>query len=262
MKKLIYQVAVGKPSHLYTWCMDSVKTYCERHGIDHHIQTEAVLKIAPDPKATGRSHDATAKYGGFLPIFEKENAFSRFPEYDQILILDADIFVRADAPNIFDDLQKNTDFAGVIERDMPITPAYSRKIIAYSKGQYGPLLDVNWTPNSKGHEFYNMGLMLMNKSITTHLNGQSPTEFIRRPEFKRFVDGTGKWKWSTDQTLLNYWVRKSQMNQQHLSWKWNALYRGVCDRNIPEAHFIHFFLKDHLPQKGENVNMLKDIVGV
>jgi hypothetical protein len=65
---------------------------------------------------------------------------------------------------------------------------------------------------------------------------------ITRPEFKRFVDGIGNWKWSTDQTLLNYWIKKEKMKVKNLSWQWNALYTAVEDRRIKEAHFIHFFL--------------------
>ena len=76
------------------------------------------------------------------------------------------------------------------------------------------------------------------------------------PEFKRFVDGEGAWKWSTDQTLLNYWVRKENMNLQPLNFKWNALYTAVNPKHIRSAHFVHFFLKDKLPNRGENVEEL------
>lgn len=43
------------------------------------------------------------KYGGYLPIYEKENAFDYLDDYDQIAIIDADIYIRPDAPNIFED---------------------------------------------------------------------------------------------------------------------------------------------------------------
>ena len=70
----------------------------------------------------------------------------------------------------------------------------------------------------------------------------------------------GAWKWSTDQTLLNYWIKKENMVQQELSWKWNALYTAIPDQNIKEAHFVHFFLKDKLPNGGENVEELMEKV--
>ena len=100
----------------------------------------------------------------------------------------------------------------------------------------------------------------MNKKISKYLNGQTGKQFIQRPEFKGFVDGLGPWKWSTDQTLWNYWVRKEKMTQQHLDWKWNALYTAVPNDKIKEAHFVHFFLKDKLPNRGEDVTALMEAV--
>jgi len=98
-----------------------------------------------------------------------------------------------------------------------------------------------------------MGLMVMNKSFSSYLGGLSAKEWITQPKFQGFIDGRGKWKWSTDQTLLNYFVKKAGMKVKHLDWRWNALYKGILDNKLSEAHFIHFFLKDHLPSKGEHI---------
>ena len=101
--------------------------------------------------------------------------------------------------------------------------------------------------------------MVMNKSIAKHLKGQTPKEFIQRAEFKGFIDGLGAWKWSTDQTLLNYWIKKNKMNTTSLHWKWNGLY--TANTKINECNFIHFFLKDKLPNRGENVEeLMKDVL--
>ena len=258
MKRLIYQVYVGKPSRLYDHCIQSVIDYCGRHGINHIVQRTPILKIKPDVFSTNRSKESYEKHGGFLPIYEKENAFEAFTLYDQVAIVDADIWIRDGAPNIFDDLGEEYDFGGVLERDMPITPQYQQKIINYSRMQYEPLHGkvADFTPNKSGYEFMNMGLMVMNKKIDKYLRGDTPREFITRPEFKDFVDGEGAWKWSTDQTLLNTWIRKEKMNIKRLDWKWNALYKGVRDDKIKEAYFVHFFLKDLLPERGENVEEL------
>lgn len=259
MKRMIYQVYVGKPSRLYDHCTASVAMYCQEHGIDHIVQTTPILKIKPDVFATNRSKESYEKHGGFLPIYEKENAFDYFDRYDQICIVDADIWIRPNSPNIFDSVDPSVDFAGVIERDMPIQPWYAQKIDNYSRMQYQSLHSkVDFSPGKHGFEFYNMGLMMMNKSIYKYIN-ESAKDFITRPEFKDFVDGQGPWKWSTDQTLLNYWVRKEKMKQQHLNWRWNALYTAVKDP--ASAHFVHFFLKDKLPSAGENVTQLmKDVM--
>lgn len=260
MKRLIYQVYVGRRSKLYDLCTNSVSDYCKKYNIDHVVQRTPILRIKPDVFSTNRSKESYEKHGGYLPIYEKENAFSYWSDYDQIAIIDADIWIRPDSPNIFDELTPEYDFGGVVEREMPITEQYRQKIYNYSRMQYGPIrLDWKWDDKSGG-EFMNMGMMLMNKSMSKYLKGQTPHQFINRPEFKQFVDGMGPWKWSTDQTLLNTWIKQEKMNVKHLDWRWNALFKGVKDEHIKDAHFVHFFLKDKLPNRGENVEELMKYV--
>ncbi len=239
-------------THLYDFCTTSVRDYAKAIGADYKLQTIPILKIKPNPFTTGRSKEAVDRLG-YLPIFEKENAFDYFPEYDQIAIIDSDVWIRLGSPSIFNEIG-DADFAGVVERDMPITNEYLRKIINYSQMQYSSIKNVNFDPNSKGYRFYNMGVMLMNKSIMKYLNGESAKQFLERPEFQPFVDGVGTWKWSTDQTLLNTWVVHSGMRHKGIDWKWNGLYS--VNTRIKECHFVHFFLRDKLPERGENIKEL------
>jgi hypothetical protein len=253
MKRLIYQVYVGKKSKLYDHCTASVKAYCKEQSIDYVCQTTPILFIKPDPFMTNRSHEATARLG-YLPIYEKENAFVYLKTYDQVAIIDSDIWIRPGSPNIFSDIQLDVDFAGVVEREMPITPEYKNKIINYSRMQYSSIRNVDWKWNDAGGEFMNMGMMVMNKSISKYFNNETPAQFLKRPRFKPFVDGVGAWKWSTDQTLLNTWIKEESMKVQNLHWKWNGLY--TANTKIKDCHFVHFFLKDKLPDHGENVDQL------
>ena len=272
-KRLIYQVYTGKRSKLYDHCTASVKAYAEdinekespNNKVDYIIQTQPIMKIKPDVFATNRSKESYEKYGGFLPIYEKENAFNYWDRYDQIAIIDADVWVRPGTENIFNVMNHETEFAGMAERTAPILPWYKEKLIGYTKMQYSSLTDVDWRWNESGAHFYNMGVMLLNRHIVQYLKGKSKRyetgrEFIERPEFKRFVDGLGAWKWSTDQTLLNYWVKKEKMEQQELSWKWNALYTAISNEDAKKAYFVHFFLKDKLPNRGEDVEKLMEDV--
>jgi hypothetical protein len=245
-RRLVYQISVGETPAFYKDCIASVAAYCQRFGIDHIVQTEPILNIRPVKSA--RSENALRL--GYLPIYEKETAFGYLDRYRQIAVIDADVYIRPPAPNLFDELQGAT-FAGVLERDMPLTPAYLDKIQKYSKAQHGPLVDVDWKWNERGSAFYNMGVMLFSDRLREYLNGETPRQFIQRPEFERFVNGEGHWKWSTDQTLLNYWIKKNRMKTRDLSWKWNALYGGV--KSVEPAHFIHFFLSAKLPGKGSEI---------
>ena len=242
---LIYQACLGEVPGFYADCIASVERYCDRFGLAHVGQREPILKISP--LNSQRSTNATRL--GYLPIYEKENAFSCFEQHQKVLILDADIYIRDCAPNIFE--QSSTDFAGVVERQMPLSVQYFNKIRKYSDGQYKRLDDVDWNWNDNGAEFFNMGVMLMDLGITKHLDGQTPEQFLRRPEFERFVNGEGHWKWSTDQTLLNYWVRSSGMTVKHLDWRWNALYGAVQD--VSAAYFVHFFLSAKMQRKGAEI---------
>lgn len=261
--RMIYQVAVGKPSKLYDACIESVRQYCKKHDIKHIILTQPKLRIKPDIFATNRSEESYMKYGGYLPIYEKENAFEYLDDYDQIAIVDADIYIREDAPNIFDDFGTTHAYGCVCEREMDIQSWYVKKIQNYSRMQYEVLhkRGLDFKPNKYGYEFFNMGLILLNsKLFKPYLKGQSPHDFLMRMEFKDFVDGQGAWKWSTDQTLLNYFLKKYNIPTKHMDNKWNGLYSAV--NNLDECHFVHFFLKDKLPNKGENVEeLLKSING-
>jgi alpha-N-acetylglucosamine transferase len=260
MKQMIYQVAVGNQSSLYQHCIRSVNQYCNKYNIQHIVQTNPILKIKPDLKRTGRSKEAVQRLG-YLPIFEKENAFSHINDFDQIAIIDSDIYVRPDAPNIFEDLPNQYAFGAVAERELPCAKKYKSKIRKYSKSAFSNLTDVDWKWNELGAEFYNMGMMVINcKQFAPYLKGQSPKEFISRKEFKDFVDGVGFYKWSTDQMLLNWWVKKEKIPTKNLDWRWNGLYKGIDDNRLSEAYFVHFFLKDHLPQKGENVPALMEAI--
>ena len=261
-KRVIYQVYVGKRSKLYDHCVESVKDYCKLHNIEHVVQRQPILKIKPDVFATNRSKESYEKHGGFLPIFEKENAFTYLKTNNQVAIIDADIWIRPDSPNIFDEVPAEYDFGGVLEREMPTTVQYTYKISNYTRMQYGmnPLQNLFDWKHSGGANFYNMGMMVLNTGFQEYLKGQTPMQFLMRPEFKAFIDGMGNWKWSTDQTLLNVFVKESKMSVKNLSFEWNGLFTGIEMNRIPECHFVHFFLKDKLPNNGENVEELMKYV--
>jgi hypothetical protein len=241
MKHLIYQVAVGEQQDLYEICIQSVVRYCERWDIAHVVQREPILRIRP--RSNHRSEHSLRL--GYLPIFEKENAFAYLDQYDSVLILDSDVYIRHDAPDIFA-VQGSEPFAGVVERDMPLTSRHAAKIKKYSQAQYGPLVtEADFAWNDRGAAFFNMGVMLLRADLAAHLRGESAGEFIQRPEVQRFVDGQGSWRWSTDQTLLNYWLRRESIPTQCLDWRWNCLYGAVTSEAVRESYFLHFFLAQH-----------------
>lgn len=259
MKRLIYQVCLGeqKNSRLYKHCIESVKQYCYNYNIEHIVQGEPILKIKPDVFSTNRSPESYGKHGGFLPIYEKENAFTFLDQYDQIAIIDADIYIRPDAQNVFEEMDSSFAFGAVAEREMDCQDWYVQKINNYSHMQYNALHSdkLNFKPNQRGYEFFNMGMIVINSQMfKPYLKGQDPYNFLMRYEFKDFIDGKNAWKWSTDQTLLNYFLKKYNVPVKHISPRFNGLFTAV--NNIKECNFVHFFLKDKLPERGESVEEL------
>jgi len=247
----------NQSSKLYEKCIESVSNYCQKHDIVHYVQRSAKLKIKPNPFSSNRSTDSYQKHGGFLPIYEKENAFDELDNYDQIAIVDSDIYIREDAPNIFEDFGTKNAFGCVFEREMPINDNYKMKIRNYSQMQYerlqSPIND--FKPNECGFEFANMGLILLNcEKFKPFLGGDSAHKFLSRVEFQDFVDGKYAWKWSTDQTLLNFFLKKYDVPVKHMDAKWNGLFGA--NTQIESCHFVHFFLKDLLVDQGENVEEL------
>lgn len=280
-KCMVYQVCIGD-NPLYRHCVKSVEAYCLKHGFSHFVQTKPLLQIRPDPFNTDRSRESYEKYAkhqwvesgngegfhfntghGFLPIFEKENAFASeyFDEWERIAVIDADVFIRPDAGDVFEEFGNQHAFGAVAEREMKLQPWYVKKIISYSIMQYGKLHShaVDFAPGARGFEFFNMGVMTVNtRKFRKYLKGQTPRQFLSRPEFKDFVDGKGAWKWSTDQTLLNWFLKKEKISVKHLNPSFNGLFNAV--ENIEECDFVHFFLKDKLPNKGENVEELMGMI--
>jgi lipopolysaccharide biosynthesis glycosyltransferase len=258
MKRLIYQVAVGNPPPFYQVCIDSVASYVQQvndhpmeANIDHIVQREPTIRLRP--VNSHRSELAVERYG-YLPHFEKANMFNYLDEYDQIVYIDADIFIKDSAPNIFGELDFDTTMAGIRECDMPLPPAFMNKVKEYSYGQYGMLKEMKAIDTSKGIPFYNTGVLAFNtKELKPFLNGETADEFVRREEFERFVNGEGKWKWASDQTPLNWWFVKENMKLKNLDWRWNALYDGVDNKMLSQSHFVHFFLATKLQKKGVDI---------
>lgn len=249
MRTLIYQVAVGETPAFYGPCMASVERYASRIGASYIRQTEPTLRIVP--KRSHRSENAMRL--GYLPIFEKEAALAHLGEYDAVAIIDADIYAMDSAGDVFE-AAGGADFAGVLERDLPLLPQFRKKVVQYSQQQYRGLTGVNWDWRPIGAAFYNMGMMVLGAGARQYLNGQTPREFIQRPEFEPFVNGEGMYRWSTDQTLLNWWVKRTGMRTVNLPWRWNALHSYVEPEALkPPPFFVHFNCAKNYPRGGAEI---------
>ena len=261
MKKLIYQVCIGPKSKLYEYCTASVKAYAEKINAEYIIQSEPILRITPNPFMNQREGKTGGwKNIGYMPIFEKENVFDHFKDYDLCCVIDADIYIRPTAPDIFEDFDQNYAVGSVYECDLPINDEYAQKINSYSRML--SMFQLNWDVRQRtGYSFFNSGVMMYNSNkMLKILKGMSPKEFLDQYELQDFINGVGPLKWQSDQMTLNYWFKKNKVDVQRMNWKWNCLYTTVNNEDLKNSYFIHFFLKDHLPNKGENVDELRKLI--
>ncbi len=262
MKRAIYQVAVGPQSKLYKHCIESVRQYARSIGAEHIVQTQPLLWIKPDPFTGQRSKESYEKYGGFLPIFEKENVFGTFKNFDQVAVIDADIYIKPSSPNVFDTISTDCHFGAQYERELPVNEKYKRQIIKYSREQLTNSVckkyEKEWDfDHPNGGAFFNSGMLVYNCApMLEKLGSTTPKRFMQRPEFRDFIDGIGPFRWQTDQIMLNYWAKKDNLTVEEVDWKYNALFSALEPGKISEAHFVHFFMRHKLPKNGECIDEL------
>lgn len=230
MNRLVYQVCLGPRRPLWDRCIASVRAYCQRHGFTHLLQTEPVLRIVPIKSA----RSANALRLGYLSVFEKWNAYPLLRDYDEIALLDADVYAHPNAASIFEAVPEGFDFAAAIETTMPVTPAYAQKLRSYAQAQYGDSL----------RPFMNLGVQVVRPSFLRCFEGREMREFIMQPRFAKYVNGEGAYRWQTEQTLTNDWLRDCGASVFPFPWQWNALYGAL--RSLEGAQLVHFFLSDHL----------------
>lgn len=260
MKRLIFQVYVSHRSKLYDVCTESVKQYATSIGVDYHCQTTPKLKVKPDLFQSNRSRESWEKYGGYIPIFEKENFIDYLKDYDQICIIDGDIWIRPDSPNVFDQFNSDYDMAAVYETEMPTDQSYSRRVKQYAMEQLAPMPQFDWN----GNHFFNSGMLIYDNNIKPKIKQKTAREFIDRIDFQDFINGKGPWKWQGDQIMLNYFAKKEKINVQHLDFKWNCLYNpyfgGIDLKLVKQSHFIHFFQAVKLREYAKDVEGLIKLV--
>ena len=46
------------------------------------------------------------------------------------------------------------------------------------------------------------------------------------------------------------------MKQKHLDLKWIGLFNAIPHEKMQQAHFLHFFHKDIIPNEGEDIETL------
>lgn len=203
------------------YSVQSWKYYCKRHNIDLFILNDdniyEIKKIYDLP-----SHE--------FPIWFKEYIYKFGQGYDKIGLVDSDTMIRWDAPNIFD-LIDGEKFYGVND-----------------------LCDLNWLFGSISdrqrffpdinidiNKYLNAGVLFFGKKhlplFETFLNF-----YLENKDEIQSIKGGGK-----EQTLLNFWLQKHNVEIELLNPEWNLL--SIHRKNMFQNNWqlkidpIPYFLK-------------------
>ena len=125
MNKLIITMQIGrKGKDIWRLCTPYIERYAERIGADFKIHTEA--------------QDRFKDLSFYLNKF---GMLQWFPKYEQILMIDSDVFITPDAPNIFIDHPDTDTFYGVDEsytdRAHIVQPYIDKYKIDWELSEYG-----------------------------------------------------------------------------------------------------------------------------
>lgn len=268
-KNLIYQVYCGPNNPLYNVCIDSAKRYCNIHGIDHIVQKDPILKILPQKNPSldlnilqKRDHNSNPKrlidvlQLGYWSEFEKFNAFDyRHKGYDNICMLDADIYIKDNSPNIFNEIG-NYNVAAHYTMNKPL-PSKEHVVFIqkYYEQNYGFLRNFVNLPYVRIHgidviNIITNSLMIVQSNFLNRVFGDcGVSEWLKKEENRIFIDRIDSIEYSGigDTVLSNFWIWKNGICAKQIDWRFNLYYRHtlheirqVHEAMLERAFFVHF----------------------
>ena len=190
-KNLIYMVAIDhntseyKNSDYSQYSIKSWKYWCEVNDVDFMLITE--------------HDDRLGK-----PIWNKELIFEKAEGYDKIGIVDSDTMIKWDAPNIFE--MYDDEFCGVLD-NVNLKWVYD-SLQVYGKFFDGIDIDID--------EYINAGVLFFTDKHLSMFENIFNFYIKNREELDNWNKGGGK-----EQTILNYFLKKSDFKRKFLNPSWN-----------------------------------------
>jgi len=205
MKTAIFTLSIGDHDK-YLPTMLSAKMYAEKYGIPYFVADQLEIRFVGIP-------------------FEKFQCFKLFDVgYDRVLMLDRDILITTNAPNIFE-CYPDMDTLYAFEENAPTEQMNRDPIVNAIKA------GIDWPKNEKGlYKYFNTGVALLSKNFKDSIAGYRDVPDI--PEMWRFFD----------QTCINYLVFKKGVKFESIDYSWNRMHLGLPDPKNKryEANFIHY----------------------
>tara|TARA_Y100000310_G_scaffold217920_1_gene219033 strand:- start:596 stop:1354 length:759 start_codon:yes stop_codon:yes gene_type:complete len=199
------------------WCFKSWKVWCKKHDVELFV-----LEDALQPKG-----DGTYKVPGMKPTWQRWHVLDVLEEndvdYDQVALVDVDTMIHPNAPNFFE--ETNREFSGVND-DLMVEWVHN-SITGYQ--DMFPDVKFDWTT------YFNCGFIVINKKHKDLCEAITNFYYSNEDELRSRQHQTVKK--GSDQTPVNYLVRKKGYPITHLNKKWNFTQlhqRGV----LPNALFL------------------------
>jgi hypothetical protein len=264
MKNLIYQVVVGGENKLYEYFVQKVNVYCKKHGIDHYVQRTPLLNLQMNKNESylwtnkqnslNTSRIKSFLNLGYLAIFEKLNGLINYDNYDNVCILDADIYVKETSPNIFEEFDNNKfDCAFVYTLEQPWINKNNIKNVARSfyRDYYTvnkelktniPIIKIFDSPC---FDIFNNSFMLFSSNfLRKQFENISIIDFLEKNQYKYFVGDLSKpvtQAGVSSDIFCNFWIMNNNFSIQRLHWKWDLEFNFDLEKQtLDEANFIHF----------------------
>jgi hypothetical protein len=241
MKNVVFMTAmVDAPDKLeYTeWCYKTWEYWCKKNDVELFI-----LEDELQPKRSSKTEV------GMKPTWQRWHVHEVLEandiEYDQVALVDVDTMVHWNCPNFFN--QTNGQFSAV--RDI-INIGWIQQSIDGYQDMFPNLLD--WP------DYFNCGFIVMSKKHKEWCKSVTDFYYENADELRRRQHETVKK--GSDQTPINYMIRKSEHKVNLLNEKFNHSHlhlRGVLQDDLLWKtgwvwHFNGF-------EKSQRTNVMKQI---
>ena len=192
------------------WSIKSWRVWCNKNNVDIFILDKPVQDSSRMKPTWQRWH-----------VFDVLGANS--VDYDQVALVDVDTMIHPNAPNFF--RETNGEFSGVND-DLMVEWVHN-SIVGYN--DMFPKVNFDWT------SYFNCGFIIINKKHKKLCKTITNFYYSNEDELRKRQHET--LKKGSDQTPVNYLVRREKYPITYLSKKWNFTQlhqRGV----LPGALFL------------------------
>jgi hypothetical protein len=232
MKNLVFIIAFKKDGQLkkeYQYSIDSWKYFCDKNNAELFLMEEPVTD-------TSAMHIIWQRY--FLFDILDYNEIN----YDQILLVDADTIAHPECPNFFD--QTNHEYCLV--HDDGSYDWILRGMEHYKKH----IFHNEWFPF---WEYGNSGFQIVNKRHRPFFNEMREFYFQNQQTIQFIQNSYGI---GTDQTPLNFMLRKHKIPLNLLDWKYNMVCmpkREIIGEDMLHTQMGYVMHFNGLPEKDKSV---------